>query len=31
MRNILDKTYTRNQSTHFMFNISSPKIVPFMS
>ena len=30
MTNIPDKSCRENQNTHFMFNNSFPKIVPFM-
>ena len=30
MRNVLDKSCTENQNTHFRFNDFFPKIVPFM-
>jgi hypothetical protein len=31
MRNVLNKSCTENQNTHFMFNNSFPKIAPFIT
>jgi len=29
-RNVSDKSYTKNQNTHFILSNFSPKIVPFL-